>query len=113
MKNIIATLAGAAMLFGAAAPAFASMTFIGDGYKVPPACSSNDHAVYEMLDGTLQVSGCWTQAAVDAANARAKAAQDGIHFGRGTSITLKSGRSEPCPWYYLLSGCVIDKGLVQ
>ena len=114
MKNFIATALASVLLFGAATPAFASMTFIGDGYKVPPACTSNDHGVYEMVGGNTVVTGCWTQAAFDASEARARAAQVGIKFGVGTSLALKAGGAANCPdWFPQFAGCVIDKGLVR
>ena len=93
-----------------ATPAFASMNFIGDGYKVPPACTSDDHSIIETVSGQTVVTGCWTPTAWNASFAQTS--QRTFKFGASQSVTLKSGRVETCPWFFS-AGCVINPTLIQ
>lgn len=107
-KTLIASLASVLLFAGSAAPAFASMNFVGEGYKVPPACTADDHGIYELVGSSFIETGCWTPAAwnrsiVDASKRTHK-------FDFNASVTLKSGRVETCPFYW---GCVIDPALLK
>lgn len=115
MKNLIASVSLAAALL-APSFAFAAMpNFIGTGYKVAANCTAGvDRPIFELVGSNFEQTGCNTPEGIAAADALAKAAQEGIRFAVGSSVTLKTGKAEVCPfWYPQFAGCVISSALVQ
>lgn len=102
------------LLFWANKADAAMPNYVGTDYKQVAQCVSGDLYVYEMVGSDIAPTGCISADAWLRETLAARERQnDGIRFPAGTSVTLKSGKTEYCPWYYVLTGCVISQSLVK